>query len=150
MAREQLRREVLELERCLATNPDTAPCRGIGREKQQKEVWALDNYCICSMFIQLQVYLLWEMDQGSCFCALGKRRGAKNYAYNPSFLIIRPNHKVQHIITNTIFSITTRWHFWAHLKGVFSLLSYYMSMKIFRRAEFVCLFYYLFNGYFSF
>ncbi|CAM2114380.1 unnamed protein product, partial [Caretta caretta] len=76
---EQLEREVLELERCLAASPeDPLLCRAC-REKRE-ELRALEDHQARGTFVQSRICLLWEMDHGSrFFYALEKTRGAKKH-----------------------------------------------------------------------
>ncbi|CAM2112452.1 unnamed protein product [Caretta caretta] len=76
---EQLEREVLELERRLATNPeDPVLCRAC-REKQE-ELRALEDHRSCGAFVRSRILILWEMDHGSrFFYTLEKTRGAKKH-----------------------------------------------------------------------
>ncbi|CAM2111072.1 unnamed protein product [Caretta caretta] len=76
---EQLEREVLELERRLATSPEDPPLCRACREKRE-ELRALEDHWPRGAFVQSCIRLLWEMDHGShFFYALEKRRGAKKY-----------------------------------------------------------------------
>ncbi|CAM2118464.1 unnamed protein product [Caretta caretta] len=76
---EQLEREVLEMERRLATDPkDPSPC-GACREKRE-ELRALEDHRARGAFVQSCIRLLREMDRGSrFFYALEKTRGAKKH-----------------------------------------------------------------------
>ncbi|CAM2096653.1 unnamed protein product [Caretta caretta] len=72
----QLEREVLELERCLASGPKDPPLRAAYWE----ELRALEDHRAWGTFVRSCILLLWEMDRGSCFFyALEKRRGAKKH-----------------------------------------------------------------------
>ncbi|CAM2120245.1 unnamed protein product [Caretta caretta] len=76
---EQLEREVLELERCLATSPkDPLLCRAC-REKREA-LRALEDHRTWGAFVRSCICLLREMDHGSrFFYALEKMRGAKKH-----------------------------------------------------------------------
>ncbi|CAM2096674.1 unnamed protein product [Caretta caretta] len=76
---EQLEREILELERCLAASPeDPLLCR-VCREKWE-ELRALEDHRAWGAFVRSCIRLLWEMDRGShFFYALEKMRGAKKH-----------------------------------------------------------------------
>ncbi|CAM2101937.1 unnamed protein product [Caretta caretta] len=76
---EQLEREVLELERRLATNPENPLLCGACWEKRE-ELRALENHRAQGAFVRSRIHLLWEMDRGSrFFYALEKTRGAKKH-----------------------------------------------------------------------
>ncbi|CAM2118661.1 unnamed protein product [Caretta caretta] len=76
VAIEQLEREVLELERHLATSPEDPPLCGACREELQ----ALEDHRARGAFVRSHIRLLREMDCGSCFFyTLEKRRGAKKH-----------------------------------------------------------------------
>ncbi|CAM2096633.1 unnamed protein product [Caretta caretta] len=76
---EQLEREVLEMERHLAANPEDPSLCGTCREKQE-ELRALEDHRARGSFIQSRIRLLREMDRGSrFFYALEKMRGAKKH-----------------------------------------------------------------------
>ncbi|CAM2105466.1 unnamed protein product [Caretta caretta] len=74
---EQLEREVLEMERCLAASPEDPFLCGVCREKRE-ELRALEDHWAQGAFVQSHIRLLREMDRGSrFFYALEKTRGAK-------------------------------------------------------------------------
>ncbi|CAM2106672.1 unnamed protein product [Caretta caretta] len=76
---EQLEREVLELERHLATSPKDPLLCGACREKWE-ELRALEDHRAQGAFVRSRICLLWEMDHGSrFFYALEKMRGAKKH-----------------------------------------------------------------------
>ncbi|CAM2104885.1 unnamed protein product [Caretta caretta] len=76
---EQLQQEVLELERRLAASPENPPLCGACREKRE-DLWALEDHRAWGAFVRSRIYLLREMDRGSCFFyALEKRRRAKKH-----------------------------------------------------------------------
>ncbi|CAM2117480.1 unnamed protein product [Caretta caretta] len=76
---EQLEREVLEMERRLAANPEDPSLCGACREKRE-ELRALEDHRARGAFVQSRIRLLWEMDRGSrFFYALEKTRGAKKH-----------------------------------------------------------------------
>ncbi|CAM2098496.1 unnamed protein product [Caretta caretta] len=73
----QLEREVLELESHLAASPEDPSFCGVCWEKQE-ELRALEDHRARGAFVRSCIYLLLEMDHGSCFFyALEKKRGAK-------------------------------------------------------------------------
>ncbi|CAM2114723.1 unnamed protein product [Caretta caretta] len=75
----QLEREVLELERRLASGPeDPPPPPAVYREKREK-LRALEDHRAQGAFVRSRIRLLREMDHGSRFYALEKRRGAKKH-----------------------------------------------------------------------
>ncbi|CAM2110706.1 unnamed protein product [Caretta caretta] len=75
----QLEREVLEMERCLATKPEDLSLCGVCREKRE-ELRALEDHQARGAFIRSRICLLREMDHGSrFFYALEKTRGAKKH-----------------------------------------------------------------------
>ncbi|CAM2105919.1 unnamed protein product [Caretta caretta] len=76
---EQLEREVLEMERRLAADPeDPSLCRAC-REKRE-ELRALEDHRARGAFVRSRIRLLREMDRGSrFFYALEKTRGAKKH-----------------------------------------------------------------------
>uniref|UniRef100_A0A452HFR9 Reverse transcriptase domain-containing protein n=1 Tax=Gopherus agassizii TaxID=38772 RepID=A0A452HFR9_9SAUR len=75
----QLEREVLELERRLAVNPEDPSLCGACREKRE-ELRALEDHRARGAFVRSRIHLLREMDRGSrFFYALEKRRGAKKH-----------------------------------------------------------------------
>ncbi|CAM2106326.1 unnamed protein product [Caretta caretta] len=80
---EQLEWEVLELERRLSASPEDPPlCRACW--EKWEELRALEDHRAQGAFVQSRICLLREMDRGSrFFCALEKRRGAKNMS--PAF-----------------------------------------------------------------
>ncbi|CAM2096371.1 unnamed protein product [Caretta caretta] len=76
---EQMEREVLEMERRLAANPEDPSLCGAFREKRE-ELWALEDHRARGAFVRSHIRLLREMDRGSrFFYALEKTRGAKKY-----------------------------------------------------------------------
>ncbi|CAM2114049.1 unnamed protein product [Caretta caretta] len=76
---EQLEREVLELDRRLATNPEDPLLCGACREKQE-EFRALEDHRARGAFVRSCIRLLREMDCGShFFYALKKIRGPKKH-----------------------------------------------------------------------
>ncbi|CAM2098334.1 unnamed protein product [Caretta caretta] len=76
---EQLEREVLEMERRLATSPEDPFLCGASREKRE-ELRALEDHRARDAFVQSCIRLLREMDRGShFFYALEKTRGAKKH-----------------------------------------------------------------------
>ncbi|CAM2109326.1 unnamed protein product [Caretta caretta] len=76
---EQLEREVLEMERCLATDPEDPSLCGACREKRE-ELRALEDHRARGAFVRSRIRLLREMDRGSrFFYALEKTRGAKKH-----------------------------------------------------------------------
>ncbi|CAM4688629.1 unnamed protein product [Lepidochelys kempii] len=76
---EQLEREVLEMERRLAANPEDPSLCGACREKRE-ELQALEDHRAQGAFIRSHIRLLREMDRGSrFFYALEKTRGAKKH-----------------------------------------------------------------------
>ncbi|CAM2109447.1 unnamed protein product [Caretta caretta] len=76
---EQLEREVLEMERCLAASPEDPFLCGACREKRE-ELWALEDHRAQGAFVRSRIRLLREMDRGSrFFYALEKTRGAKKH-----------------------------------------------------------------------
>ncbi|CAM2098828.1 unnamed protein product [Caretta caretta] len=76
---EQLEREVLELERRLAANPEDPSLCGACREKRE-ELRALEDLRARGAFVRSRIRLLREMDCGSrFFYALEKTRGAKKH-----------------------------------------------------------------------
>ncbi|CAM2106848.1 unnamed protein product [Caretta caretta] len=75
----QLEREVLELERRLASGPEDPPRRAAYREKWE-ELWALEDHRARGAFIRSRIRLLREMDCSSRFYyAVEKRKGAKKH-----------------------------------------------------------------------
>ncbi|CAM2111601.1 unnamed protein product [Caretta caretta] len=76
---EQLIWEVLELERCLAANPEDPLLCGVCWEKWE-ELWALEDHRARGAFVRSRIRLLREMDHASrFFYALEKTRGAKKH-----------------------------------------------------------------------
>ncbi|CAM2113290.1 unnamed protein product [Caretta caretta] len=76
---EQLEREVLEMERCLAANPEDPSLCGACWEKRE-ELRALKDHRARGAFVRSRIRLLREMDRGSCFFyALEKTRRAKKH-----------------------------------------------------------------------
>ncbi|CAM2097126.1 unnamed protein product [Caretta caretta] len=76
---EQLKREVLQMERRLAANPEDPSLCGACREKRE-ELQALEDHRARGAFVQSRIRLLREMDRGSrFFYALEKTRGAKKH-----------------------------------------------------------------------
>ncbi|CAM2116766.1 unnamed protein product [Caretta caretta] len=76
---EQLEWEVLELERCLAANPEDPLLCGVCWEKRE-ELRALEDHQAQGAFVRSRICLLREMDRVSCFFyALEKMRGAKKH-----------------------------------------------------------------------
>ncbi|CAM2105799.1 unnamed protein product [Caretta caretta] len=76
---EQLEREVLEMERRLAANPEDPSLCGACREKRE-ELRALEDHRARGAFVRSRIRLLREMDRGSrFFYALEKTRGAKKH-----------------------------------------------------------------------
>ncbi|CAM2112404.1 unnamed protein product [Caretta caretta] len=76
---EQLEREVLEMERRLAANPEDPSLCGACREKRE-ELRALEDHWARGAFVRSRIHLLREMDRGSrFFYALEKMRGAKKH-----------------------------------------------------------------------
>ncbi|CAM4717429.1 unnamed protein product [Lepidochelys kempii] len=76
---EQLEREVLELERRLATSPEDPLLCGVCREKRE-ELQALEDHRARGAFVRSRIHLLREMDRGfHFFYALEKTRGAKKH-----------------------------------------------------------------------
>ncbi|CAM2117039.1 unnamed protein product [Caretta caretta] len=76
---EQLEREVLEMERRLAADPEDLSLCGACREKRE-ELRALEDHRARGAFVRSRIRLLREMDRGSCFFyALEKTRGAKKH-----------------------------------------------------------------------
>ncbi|CAM2095006.1 unnamed protein product, partial [Caretta caretta] len=63
---EQLEREVLEMERCLAANPEDLSLCGACREKRE-ELQALKDHRSRGAFFRSRIRLLREMDRGSRF-----------------------------------------------------------------------------------
>ncbi|CAM2114275.1 unnamed protein product [Caretta caretta] len=81
---EQLEREVLEMERCLAANPEDPSLCGACREKRE-ELRALEDHRARGAFVRSRIRLLREMDRGSrFFYAREKMRETKNTS--PAFL----------------------------------------------------------------
>ncbi|CAM2098429.1 unnamed protein product [Caretta caretta] len=79
VAIEQLEREVLELERCLAASPEDSLLCGACRKKRE-ELRALEDHRAHGAFVRSRIRLLQEMDCGSrFFYALEKMRGAKKH-----------------------------------------------------------------------
>ncbi|CAM4671350.1 unnamed protein product, partial [Caretta caretta] len=75
----QLEREVLDLERRLASGPEDPPLHAAYWEKRE-ELRALEDHRARGAFVRSHICLLREMDRGSCFFyALEKRRGAKKH-----------------------------------------------------------------------
>ncbi|CAM2094973.1 unnamed protein product [Caretta caretta] len=76
---EQLEREVLEMERRLAANPEDPSLCGACREKRE-ELRALEDHRARGAFVRSRIRLLREMNRGSrFFYALEKMRGAKKH-----------------------------------------------------------------------
>ncbi|CAM4648316.1 unnamed protein product [Lepidochelys kempii] len=76
---EQLEREVLEMERRLAADPEDPSLCGACREKWE-ELRALEDHWARGAFVRSRIHLLREMDHGSrFFYALEKTRGAKKH-----------------------------------------------------------------------
>ncbi|CAM5165619.1 unnamed protein product [Eretmochelys imbricata] len=76
---EQLEREVLEMERRLAANPEDPSLCGACREKRE-ELRALKDHRARGAFVRSRIRLLREMDRSSrFFYALEKTRGAKKH-----------------------------------------------------------------------
>ncbi|CAM4549297.1 unnamed protein product [Lepidochelys kempii] len=76
---EQLEREVLEMERRLAANPEDPFLCGACRKKRE-ELRALEDHQARGAFVRSCIRLLREMDHGSrFFYALEKTRGAKKH-----------------------------------------------------------------------
>ncbi|CAM2114048.1 unnamed protein product [Caretta caretta] len=76
---ERLEREVLEMERCLAADPEDPSLCGACREKRE-ELRALEDHRAQGAFVRSRIHLLREMDRGSrFFYALEKTRGAKKH-----------------------------------------------------------------------
>ncbi|CAM2118886.1 unnamed protein product [Caretta caretta] len=76
---EQLEREVLEMERRLAADPEDPSLCGACREKRE-ELQALEDHRARGAFVRSRIRLLREMDRGSrFFYALEKTRGAKKH-----------------------------------------------------------------------
>ncbi|CAM2105928.1 unnamed protein product [Caretta caretta] len=76
---EQLEREVLEMERRLAADPEDPSLCGPCREKRE-ELQALEDHRARGAFVRSRIRLLREMDRGSrFFYALEKTRGAKKH-----------------------------------------------------------------------
>ncbi|CAM2105878.1 unnamed protein product [Caretta caretta] len=76
---EQLEREVLEMERRLAADPEDPTLCGACREKRE-ELRALEDHRARGAFVRSRIRLLREMDCGSrFFYALEKTRGAKKH-----------------------------------------------------------------------
>ncbi|CAM2098500.1 unnamed protein product [Caretta caretta] len=76
---EQLEREVLEMERCLAASPEDPLLCGACQEKRE-ELRALEDHRAWGAFVRSRIRLLREMDHGSrFFYALEKTRGAKKH-----------------------------------------------------------------------
>ncbi|CAM2112182.1 unnamed protein product [Caretta caretta] len=76
---EQLEREVLEMERSLAANPEDPSLCGACWEKRE-ELRALEDHRARGAFVRSRIRLLREMDRGSrFFYALEKTRGAKKH-----------------------------------------------------------------------
>ncbi|CAM2094995.1 unnamed protein product [Caretta caretta] len=81
---EQLEREVLEMERRLAADPEDPSLCGACREKRE-ELQALEDHRARGAFVRSRIRLLREMDRGSrFFYALEKTRGPRNTS--PAFL----------------------------------------------------------------
>ncbi|CAM2110250.1 unnamed protein product [Caretta caretta] len=79
VAIEQLEREVLEMERRLATNPEDPSLCGVCQEKRE-ELRALEDHQARGAFVRSRIHLLREMDRGSrFFYALEKTSGAKKH-----------------------------------------------------------------------
>ncbi|CAM2112531.1 unnamed protein product [Caretta caretta] len=75
----QLEREVLELERRLASGPEDPPFCAVYREKQE-ELWAMEDHRAQGAFVRSRIHFLREMDRSSLFFyALQKRKGAKKH-----------------------------------------------------------------------
>ncbi|CAM2119993.1 unnamed protein product [Caretta caretta] len=80
---EQLEREVLEMERRLAADPEDPSLCGACREKRE-ELRALEDHRARGAFVRSRIRLLREMDRGSrFFYALEKTRGAKKHPFLP-------------------------------------------------------------------
>ncbi|CAM2095831.1 unnamed protein product [Caretta caretta] len=76
---EQLEREVLEMERRLAADPEDPSLCGACQEKRE-ELRALEDHRARGAFVRSRIRLLREMDRGSrFFYALEKTRGAKKH-----------------------------------------------------------------------
>ncbi|CAM2118622.1 unnamed protein product [Caretta caretta] len=76
---EQLKREVLEMERRLAASPEDPFLCGACQEKRE-ELRALKDHCTQGAFVRSRIHLLREIDRGSrFFYALQKTRGAKKH-----------------------------------------------------------------------
>ncbi|CAM2119676.1 unnamed protein product [Caretta caretta] len=76
---EKLEREVLEMERRLAADPEDPSLCGACREKRE-ELRALEDHRARGAFVRSRICLLQEMDRGSrFFYALEKTRGAKKH-----------------------------------------------------------------------
>ncbi|CAM2106439.1 unnamed protein product [Caretta caretta] len=76
---EQLEREILELERRLASSSKDPLLCGACREKRE-ELWALEDHRARGAFVRSRIRLLQEMDCGShFFYALEKTTGAKKH-----------------------------------------------------------------------
>ncbi|CAM2106408.1 unnamed protein product [Caretta caretta] len=76
---EQLEREVLEMERRLAADPEDPSLCGACREKRE-ELQALEDHRARGAFVRSRIRLLREMDRGSrFFYALEKMKGAKKH-----------------------------------------------------------------------
>ncbi|CAM2100439.1 unnamed protein product [Caretta caretta] len=76
---EQLEREVLEMERHLATSPKDPFLCGACRKKRE-ELWALEDHRARGAFVRSCIHLLREMDCDSrFFYTLEKTRGAKKH-----------------------------------------------------------------------
>ncbi|CAM5079193.1 unnamed protein product [Natator depressus] len=76
---EQLEREVLEMERHLATSPEDPFLCGVCREKRE-ELRALEDHRARGAFVRSRIRLLRKMDRGSrFFYTLEKTRGAKKH-----------------------------------------------------------------------
>ncbi|CAM2111237.1 unnamed protein product [Caretta caretta] len=87
---EQLEREVLELERHLATSPGDPPLCGAYREKRE-ELSALDNLRAQGAFVRSHIHLLREMDHGSrFFYALAKKGGGQKSMFSASWQRMAP------------------------------------------------------------
>ncbi|CAM2098190.1 unnamed protein product [Caretta caretta] len=83
LGEEQLEREVLELERCLAASPEDPLLCGACQEKRE-ELRALEDHRAQGAFvrsrIRIRIRLLWETARSSrFFYALEKTRGAKKH-----------------------------------------------------------------------
>ncbi|CAM5133324.1 unnamed protein product [Eretmochelys imbricata] len=89
---EQFERDVLELERRLATSPEDSLLCGACQEKQE-ELRALEDHRARGTFVRSHICLLWEMDRGSrFFYELEKTRGGQEMRHLPPGRRRHPPH----------------------------------------------------------